>query len=297
VVLADGSIVEAGDELLWGLRGGGGNFGIVTRFTFRLNPIPVPMFAGMVLHPISRAREGLHVLLELAATAPDALGLNAAMVTAPPAPFVPPELHGQLVVALAAAYVGPLDEAADLVAPLREFAPPAADLFGPMPYTAVQSMVDDGAPHGLASHTRSEWLRPLDDAGIDTLVSAAEAMTSPLSQALLRIMGGEITRVGPDATAFRFRDAAAMVTVAAMWPDPADPGPAHQQWCRSSWTALRPWSAGGGYVNHLGAEGTGRVREAYGPTTWDRLVTLKRRYDPTNLFALNQNIPPDGRTG
>jgi hypothetical protein len=294
VVLADGSLVEADDELLWGLRGGGGNFGVVTRFTFRTNSIPVPMFAGMVLHPIARAREGLAVLRDVAATAPDGLGLNAAMITAPPAPFVPPELHGQLVIALAAAHVGPHDEAAELTRRLREFATPAADLFAPMPYTALQSLFDAGAPHGVATHARSEWLRPLDDAGIDALVSAAEAMTSPMSQVLLRVMGGAISRVPADATAFRFREAASMVTLAAMWPDAASPGQAHTAWARESWAALRPWSAGGGYVNHLGDEGPARIREAYGAATWARLVALKNRYDPTNLFALNQNVPPNG---
>jgi FAD/FMN-containing dehydrogenase len=286
-------VVEADADLLWGLRGGGGNFGVVTRFSYQVHAIPVPMFAGLVLHPISRAREGLATMRDIAAVAPDGLGLNAAMISAPPAPFVPPDLHGQSVIGLAAAHVGPHDEAAELLRPLRQFAPPAADLFGAMPYTVLQSLFDGGVPHGMATYARSEWLRPLDDGGIDTLVSAAEAMTSPLSQTLLRFMGGAISRVPAGATAFRFRDAAAMVTLAAMWPEPADPGAAHTAWARDSWTALRPWSAGGGYVNHLGDEGPARVREAYGEQTWARLVALKRRYDPTNLFTFNQNVPPD----
>ncbi len=298
VVFADGSVGEADDELLWGLRGGGGNFGIVTRFTFRLNPIPVPMFAGMVVHPIERAREGLRAMLDLAATAPDGIGLNAALITAPAAPFLPAELHGRKVIVLAGCHVGPPEEGAALLRPLREFARPAADLFRPMPYTALQSVVDDSVPHGLAAYLRSEWLRPLDGAGIDMLVRAAEAMTSPRSQTLLRIMGGAIARMPEDATAFRFRHAAAMVSLAALWPEPDDPGEAHAAWARDSWRALHPWSAGGGYVNHLGRdENAGRLREAYGPQTWDRLVVLKRRYDPQNLFALNQNIPPQDGIG
>jgi hypothetical protein len=166
------------------------------------------------------------------------------------------------------------------------------DLFGPMPYTAVQSMADEAMPPDLFSYARSEWLQPLDEAGIDALVSAAECMTSPMSQVLLRIMGGAVARVSSDTTAFRFRGAAAMTTVAAVWADPADPGERHRAWARASWQRLRPWSAGGGYVNHLCDEGADRIREAYGEPTWDRLVELKQRYDPRNVFQLNQNIPP-----
>jgi FAD/FMN-containing dehydrogenase len=298
LVTADGSVLQVDDrdrpELMWGLRGGGGNFGVVTRFTFRLNPVPVPMYAGMVLHPLERGREALHTFLDLAAVAPDALGMNAALVIAPPAPFVPGELHGKRVVALAAGYVGSLHDGAEQVRPLREFAAPALDTFGPMPYTALQSMVDMAVPFGAPSYARSEWLRPVDDTGIAVLLQAAADMTSPLSQVLLRIMGGATSRIPTDATAFRFRDAAAMLTCAALWPDPTEPGTLHRKWAHTAWKEMHPWSAGGGYVNHLGEEGPARVREAYGESTWDRLVALKRTYDPGNFFCLNQNITPDG---
>ena len=296
LVTADGSIIQVDEhdrpELMWGLRGGGGNFGVVTRLRFRLNPVPVPIYAGMVMHPLDRGRDALRAFLDLAEVAPDALGLNAALVTAPPAPFVPRELHGKRVVVLAAGYIGSLTDGAEQVRPLREFAPPAVDTFGPMPYTALQSMVDEAVPFGLPSYARSEWLGPLDDAGINALLDAATEMTSPLSQVLLRIMGGATSRVSPDATAFRFRDAAAMFTCAALWPDPTKPSTLHREWAYTAWHELRPWSAGGGYVNHLGEEGPGRVREAYGEQTWARLVALKRSYDPDNAFHLNQNIPP-----
>ncbi|MGN6723606.1 MAG: BBE domain-containing protein, partial [Marmoricola sp.] len=136
-----------------------------------------------------------------------------------------------------------------------------------------------------------EWLDPLDDSGIDAFVSIAEAATSPLSQTLLRVTGGVMSRIPEDATAFRHRGAASMATVVAMWPDPSDPGEPHKCWTRDALARLQPWSAGGGYVNHLGDEGAGRVRQAYGPN-WKRLVELKRRVDPTNVFALNQNISP-----
>ncbi len=298
VVTADGTVFDVDEqrqpELLWGLRGGGGNFGVVTRFTFRLNPAPVPLYAGMVLHPLEQARAALRVFLDLAEQAPPPLGMNAALFTAPPAPFIPRALHGRPVVALAAGYVGPLDDGAQAVKSLRDFGTPAADLFGPMPYVVLQSLVDDSLPAGLASYARSEWLGPLDDAGIDALVTAAEDMTSPISQVLLRIMGGAIAQVPGDATAFRFRNAHAMVTIAAMWPDVTDQGENHRTWARISWQRLRPWSAGGGYVNHLCDEGADRVREAYGGATWNRLVSLKRHHDPGNAFQLNQNIPPTG---
>jgi FAD/FMN-containing dehydrogenase len=216
------------------------------------------------------------------------------MVTAPPAPFIPADLHGQPVVVLAAGFVGSLAEGAQMLRPLREFAQPALDTFGPTPYTALQAMVDDSVPAGLGSYARSEWLAPLDDAGITALVEAAWQMTSPSSQVLLRIMGGAIGRVPPDATAFRYRYAAAMLTLNAMWPKPADPGHTHRGWAHQAWQQIRPWSAGGGYINHLCNEGPGRVHEAYGEQTWNRLVQLKRRHDPDNVFHLNQNIPPTG---
>lgn len=296
LVTAEGSVLEVTEacapELLWGLRGGGGNFGVVTRFTLRLNPVPVPMYAGMVMHPLERGREALRIFVDLAEHAPEELGLNAALVTAPAAPFVPPELHGRPVVVLAAGFVGPPDQGERAVRPLREFAAPAVDAFGAMPYTALQSMVDDGVPAGLPAYARSEWLGPLDDTAIDGIVAVAEGVTSPLSQVLIRIMGGAVERVPVDATAFRFRHATAMLTLAAIWSDPADPGTAHREWACAGWRRARRWSAGGGYVNHLCDDGPERVREAYGTATWDRLTSLKRRHDPGNVFHHNQNVPP-----
>ena len=176
-------------ELLWGLRGGGGNFGVVTRFTFRLNPLPVPMYAGMVMHPLDRGGDALRAFLDLAQVAPDALGLNAALVTAPPAPFVPRELHGEPVVVLAAGYLGSLVEGAEQVRPLREFAPPAARHL--RPHALHRPAVDgrSGRPLRPAQLRAFGMAAPLDDAGIEAGPAAAD-MTSPHSQVLLRIMGG-----------------------------------------------------------------------------------------------------------
>ncbi len=299
LVTADGEIItvteESDAELLWGLRGGGGNFGIVTSFTLRLNAIPVPMLTSVLLHPLAHARDGLRVLMDVAASAPDGLGLSASLITAPPAPWVPPELQGRPAMVLACTYTGDLAAGEELIRPLREFASPTADLTGPMPYTVLQSMIDEAAPAGLSYYMRSEFLTPLDASGIDRLVAAAERSTSPLSHVLVRIMGGAIERVPAAATAFRFRHAAALLTLAAVWPDPADSVAAQRDWAKSGWESMLPWSAGGAYVNQLNDEtdeGLDRVRQAYGPATWNRLVALKRRMDADNVFHLNQNVPP-----
>ena len=297
VVLADGSVVNASEhenpELFWGLRGGGGNFGVVTRFTFRLHPVP-PMMAGFVMYPAEQAVEVLANFEAVSRQAPDELSLMAALLTAPPAPFVPEGLRLKPVVAVAACHVGPVQEGTAAVAPLRAFGKPALDTFGIQHYVDIQRWFDDSVPHGLHYHVRSEWLKQLDSDAIAELVAMGGRRSSPLSQVLVRRMGGATARVPADATAFRFRHAAHMLTIAAVWaPSDAEPE-RHRDWCRASWAAMRPSSAGGGYVNHLTDEGDERVREAYGADTWARLVTVKRRYDPGNLFRMNQNIPPAG---
>lgn len=295
VVLADGSVVNASEsehpELFWALRGGGGNFGIVTRFTFALHAVP-PMHAGFVMYPAAHAVDVLANFEDAMSDAPHEVSATAALVCAPPAPFVPADLQLQPVVAVAAIHVGDVDAGVEALAPIRGFGSPAVDTFGTYGYVDVQRWFDDGVPHGLHYYVRSEWLRPLEPGDVAALAMAAAARTSPLNQVLVRRMGGAISSRPGDATAFRFRDAAHLLTIAAAWqPDDADPE-RHEDWCRSSWSALRPASAGGSYVNHLTDEGEDRVREAYGDETWNRLVAVKRTYDPTNLFRMNQNIPP-----
>ena len=293
IVLADGSIVEADDasapELMWGLRGGGGNFGIVTRFRFRVHRVP-PLYAGMLIWPAEERATVLENFIEVAEAAPRDLALVAALLVAPPAPFVPAELQLRPVVAVAAVWTGPAADGPAAVAPLRR-PRPAVDLFEVQPYTAVQQWFDDGVPHGRRYHVRSEWLGELDAAAVDELSASAAAMSSPFNQVLVRRLGGAISEVGPDETAFRYRDASYMLTVAAGWDDGEDDP--HVGWTRRSWERLDRWSCGGGYVNHLAEdEGRDRLRAAYGPDTWGRLVDLKRRYDPTNVFHLNQNVDP-----
>ena len=294
VVTASGDVLTVSEttdpELLWGLRGGGGNFGVVTRFTFGLHSVP-PLLAGGVMVPIEQGRDALRLYRQLCAEAPDELSLTVACVCAPPAPFVPPALVGRPVVALGMAWVGTPSDGEPWAARLRSLRPPV-DLLGVMPYTALQSMFDDGAPRGRCYYVKSEWLADLDDQALDELVDAATSMTSPYNQVLLRQMGGATARVAPGATAFAFRDAAHLLTVVGAWTPGDDPTP-QVSWARELWHATRRISSGGAYVNQLDAdESADRVQEAYGAPTWARLVALKQRLDPTNLFRLNQNVPP-----
>jgi hypothetical protein len=295
VVTAAGDVVPTDDdpELLWGLRGGGGNFGVVTRFTYALHPI-APMAGGLVGVPIDRAGEMLRLYRDLVAEAPDELSLTFIVVTAPPAPFVPAELQSQPIAGIAMCWVGDPADGQPWVDRLRA-AQPAIDALGVMPYTALQSMADDGVPPGLHSYTKTEWLSGLDDAAVEAVATSASRMTSPSSQILLRHLRGAIARVPADATAFSYRDATLMLTVPAVWADPKEDRTPHVEWARELWSALRHLSAGGGYVNQLDTDdGTDRVRTAYLPDTWRRLVQLKRRYDPGNTFQGNANIAPTG---
>jgi FAD/FMN-containing dehydrogenase len=294
VVTAAGEVLEVttdtDPELMWGLRGGGGNFGVVTRFTFALHPVQ-PMLAGGVMLPLQRGREAFLAYRDLCAEAPDELSVTLAAVCAPPAPFVPPELVGRPVLVLGMAWVGDVADGEPWADRLRGLEP-AVDLLGVMPYPALQSMVDDGAPHGRGYHVKSEWLANLDDESVDALVQAVGAMKSPYGQILLRQLGGAIARVDAAATAVSFRDAAHLLTVVGAWGVGEEPA-SHVAWARATWDATRHNSSGGGYVNQLDAdEGVDRVRAAYGEPTWTRLVALKSRLDPTNVFRLNQNVPP-----
>jgi FAD/FMN-containing dehydrogenase len=294
LVTADGQVVTVDDaadpELMWGLRGGGGNFGIVTRFRFRLHPVG-PLWGGLVLYPGERAAEVLAAAVALGDDAPRELGLVAAVISAPPAPFVPPEQVGRPVAGIAAAYLGDPGDGPDVLAPLRGLGAPLADTFGVMRYVDLQRMFDDGTPAGLQYYVKSDFLTGLNPDALDRLATHGSTPSSPRNQMLLRHLGGRIADIDPAATAFATRDAQHMLLLAGAWTDPTDDPTPHRDWVRGAWEAVRPW-AHGTYVNHLGDEGTARLREAYPPTTWRRLTALKRRMDPANVFAHNQNIPP-----
>jgi FAD/FMN-containing dehydrogenase len=297
VVTADGDQVVASAEqntdLFWGLRGGGGNFGIVTSFQYNLHPVGPMLLAGGVMYPASDAPAVLRFYRDWAAEQPEHVSTMVALITAPPAPFVPPELRGQRVISVGACHVGPIEEGQRRLQPLRTFGSPAADLIDVMPYTALQSMFDESTPPGNHNYVKSEWLNGLTDDVIDAVLDQFEQVTSPFSQILLRHLGGAVRRVPSSDTAFVYRDTEYVLTVPAIWQSPTEDAEPHKAWARAVWEATQPVSCGGGYVNHLDVdEGDDRLRHAYGPETFDRLVALKTEWDPTNFFRLNQNIRP-----
>ena len=291
VVTASGEIMTASPtehpELFWGLHGGGGNFGIVTSFEYRLHPVGPTVLAGGVVHPFERAGEVLRCFRDQVASAPDELTVVAVISRAGTEPHLPERAHGQLVVTLAVCWSGDLDEGERVLWPLRSFGEPLADLVGPMPYTVLQSA---DAPSGLQNYWKSSYLDALTDEAIDTAVAHASGMTSPLSSCYFEHLQGAIGRVGDGDTAFGHRDAAFDFNILSVWPDPATSAE-HIGWSRDLWAAMQPF-ANGVYVNNLGAEGEDRVRAAYTPATYRRLVALKDEYDPANLFRHNQNIQP-----
>ncbi len=284
VVTADGSVLNVNDsenaDLLWGLRGGGGNFGVVTRFDFRLHPVHT-VLGGMIVHPIERAPESLRFLRDFNRTAPDDLAVFAALMTTP---------EGDRVNAFILCYSGDLDEGQEVIKPLLEWGEPVMTQVGPMPYTQMQTLMDEAMPPGLQIYWRGEFIKTLTDDVIDTLIERFGTITSPLSLLLLEQFGGAVSRVPKDATAFVHRDAEYNVAMISRWEDPSQHD-SHVSWARETHDAIRPFSAGA-YVNYLGEEGEDRIRAAYGPDTYDRLAKLKAKYDPENVFKANQNIQP-----
>jgi FAD/FMN-containing dehydrogenase len=295
LVTADGRYLTVSatenEDLFWGIRGGGGNFGIVTSFEYRLHPVGPVVVGGMTLYPAAQADEVLRFYRDFVSSAPDELGMVFAFLSAPPAPFVPEHLHFAPMVAIAVCYAGPLEEGLRAVEPLHAFGPPALDLIQPMPYTAVQQLFDGGAPYGqLQCYLKSDHLESLSDDVIETMVTRAASRTSPFTIMLLFPLGGAVGRVGEHETAFGHRNAAYDYVVYSLWPDPRE-SEQHIGWTRDLAAALQPHAVGV-YVNELGNEGEERVRAAYPAETYRRLVALKDKYDPTNMFRLNQNIKP-----
>ena len=296
VVTAQGEIVTASEEenpdLFWAIRGGGGNFGIVTSFEYRLHPVGPIVLAGPIFHPLEDAPEVLRFYREFIAAAPDELTTIFDLAVAPPLPILPEEVHGKPIVMVGACYAGSPDEGAEVVRPLKQFGNPIVDLLEPKPYTALQSMFDPLVPHGWHRYWKSVELPPLTDDAIDTLVDHTSRITSPRRTRIIFQLGGALGRVAEDATAFSQRDAAHNVTVNAVWTEEDPDAERHIAWAHDFFDALQPHAGGRVYVNFLGEEGADRVRQAYGARNYERLVELKRAYDPTNFFRLNQNIAP-----
>jgi FAD/FMN-containing dehydrogenase len=288
LVTADGQLLEVDDQhhpdLFWAIRGGGGNFGVATRFRFRLHQLP-SIVGGMLLLPGSP--EVLEGLVATAAAAPEELTVIANVMVAPPMPFLPAAAHGKLVVMALLAYAGDAEAGQRAVAPLRALAEPLADMVQPMPYAGL---FQDDEIEVVEESARSLFLETVDAATAAAIVEHLQAATAPMAVAQLRVLGGAMARVPADATAFAHRQRALMAGVGCVYDQAAD-RPAHDAWADGFAAAIRQ----GGpevYVNFLGDEGPGRVREAYPGPTWDRLVEVKRRYDPHNLFRRNQNITP-----
>jgi len=296
VVTAEGELLTAsGDEnpdLFWGIRGGGSNLGIVTSFEYRLHPVGPIVLAGPIFHPLEDGREVLAFYRELVATVPDELTTIFELSVAPPLPFLPEDVHGKPIVMVGACYAGALEDGIEVVRPLKQFGRPIVDLLEPKPYTALQSMFDPLVPHGWHRYWKSVELPPLTDDAIDTLVEHSSAPTSPKSYTIVFQLGGALARVAEDETAFSQRDAAHNANINAVWTEDDPDGERHVAWARDFFSAMQPHAGGRVYLNFLGDEGAERVRQAYGDRQYERLVELKRAYDPTNFFRLNQNIEP-----
>jgi FAD/FMN-containing dehydrogenase len=279
-------------ELFWGIRGGGGNFGIATTLEYRLHPVGPIVLGGPVFWPLRDAPSVLRFLRDFILDAPDELGITIALRLAPPMPFLPPDQYGKPVLGLILVWAGNPQEGASVIAPLRAIGTPLADVVRPVPYVALQSILDGGAPHGNHYYWKSHRIARLDDAVIDLLVQRVECITSPLSQIGGWAVGGAVTRVSPEATAVGVRGVGFELNVTSAWA-PSDVDPArHVTWVRDGWEALRP-HASGVYVNFLSDEGADGVATAYGERL-GRLIALKDRFDPANVFRVNANIPPTG---
>ena len=299
VVLADGNVVRASadenTELFWGLRGGGGNFGIVTEFEFRLHALGPIVLAGLALWPVDRAREVMSAWRDIVDEAPDELSTACVILTAPPEEFVPDHLKGQAAMGMAVMYVGDPEAGVDVVQPLKDLAP-EVDLIQPMPYTAFQAILDPAFPHGMRSYWRGEYMNSLSDDALTTFTAHApevQAAGIPLSQMILFRVGQAIQAVPDDATAFSHRDARYILHPISIWADPVDDErviAANRAFCET----MRPFTTGAAYLNFTGED---RVREAFGDAKYAGLVALKDRYDPENMFRLNQNIRPSAQTG
>jgi FAD/FMN-containing dehydrogenase len=285
VVTADGRLRHASPDengdLFWALRGGGGNFGVVTAFQYRLHPVST-ILGGLVIHPRGAARDVIRFHRDFVTSAPEELTSYVGLLTAP---------DGRPVVALASCYCGDLRDGERVLRPLREFGSPLVDEMKPMPYGGMQGLFGPAFPWGNRNYWKSSFLRAVPDAAVEAVVEHADRGTSPLSAVVLEYYGGAASRVPAGATAFPHRAANYNFLVLAQWRD-AGEDPVHVGWARDCWEAVRPWSSGAVYMNALSDDEDARaVREAYGPN-YERLAALKATLDPGNLFRLNQNIAP-----
>jgi FAD/FMN-containing dehydrogenase len=294
IVTADGRLVRASEtenpELLWGLRGGGGNFGIVTSFELTLHPLGPMVYAGLAVYPGDGSANLLQALRDWAGDAPDEPTALVNLTTAPPLPAIPAEWHGKKIAALLAVSTGPLEQGDALIAPLRSAAEPIVDLLGPMPYLAMQTLLDPLWPRGISAYFKATNLTRLDDELIDRLCRMHADAPGPQGEIHVHQMGGAVARTADGATAFPERSMPFVLNAVTAWHD-ASLGNAHTEWARAVIAAAADASTGRAYVNFLGDADA--APSAYGEEIHTRLVALKNAYDPTNVFQLNQNIEPD----
>jgi FAD/FMN-containing dehydrogenase len=297
VVTADGRVLRAtsdeNDDLFWALRGGGGNFGVVTSFEFNLTPVGPLVHLGMFLYSPEQGRDVFRFAREYVRGLPDECGVFLAGLSAPPEPFVPEEHHLAPVFAFAIVGFGDADAHAALIEPVRQAIAPLIELVTPMPYTALQQMFNGSAPWGILAYEKAVYLDELSDAAIDVILDQQPKKSFPLSFLPMFVLGGAYSRAAEDATAFGgSRTLTYMVNIAAAAPTP-ELYEADRTWVRTFWSALVPHAVGiGSYVNFLTDPDDDRVRAAYGPEKYDRLARIKAKYDPDNIFHLNANIAP-----
>jgi FAD/FMN-containing dehydrogenase len=297
IVTPDGQLRRVSEsvepELFWGLRGGGGNFGVLTNIEYELFPVGPEIMAGAVAWRGEDAASVLDLYRTISRSAPPEMSVVAVLRPAPPAPWLPAEVHGKRIAALFVCDTGPLDEARDRVARIKNFGSPIGDILQPRPYVSQQSILDATQPNGRRYYWKSEYLSGIEPDMLDQLINAADQFTSPHSAILLFPVGGALNDLADDHSAVGNRDARWVVNIAASW-EKIEEDQKHVEWARAAWRDIRQFSTGGTYINFLTEEeGDERIRAAFGGN-YERLVNIKKKYDPDNMFRTNKNILPAG---
>jgi FAD/FMN-containing dehydrogenase len=294
VVTAAGEVVRTSateqPDLFWALRGGGGNYGVVTRFEFRLHPVGPDVLSGLIVYPISEAKSVLQQYRDFMASAPEELNVWTVMRAAPPLPFLPASVHGQGMIALALIYAGDPKQGEAIIEPLRKFGTPLGEHVGVQPYVAWQQTFDPLLTPGARNYWKSHNFTTLVDGLFDVVVEYVGNLPSPQCEIFFGAIGGATMRPAADSMAYAQRDAKFVMNFHGRWEDPVDDERC-VRWARDFFNATAPFASGGVYINFMTADEADRVRSAYGPN-YDRLVQVKRKYDPNNLFRMNQNIAP-----
>ncbi|HTJ92646.1 MAG TPA: FAD-binding oxidoreductase [Pararobbsia sp.] len=294
MVTAEGKRIRANAtehaDLFWAVRGGGGNFGVVTLFEFALHPVGPEIYGGLVVYPLDQGVDVLRRYRAIVDTAPDDLTVWAVLRPAPPLPFLPEQVHGKPVIAIANCYIGDVANGPDAIAPLRHLGTPLGEHLGPMPFVAWQKAFDPLLAPGARNYWKSHNFTTLPDALIDTILRFAAKPPSPHCEVFIGSLGAQINRIAIDATPYASRDARFIVNIHGRWTDVSDDATCIG-WSRELFSAMTPFATGGVYVNFMTAEEDARVSAAYGPN-YARLAKIKTQYDPRNLFRSNQNIKP-----